>query len=259
VRQVIREVERLRELQLRLSERHPNMERGLTILARLGMLAETAEARAVLMSVSRSSRTTPTGGLHRGGAGGGVREITTMPVRTVLEPLHRAVHLCRQFGKEARLSVVGAELSLTGGCWRLRGRWSTWCETRWTTAWRRRSRAKPPASTAEGSVVIRMEQVATWPSSGLRRRPGLTKRRSPGGRGAGPLGQGEARGLTGVHQLVPPPLPPARRCPRLRRGVGLDVVQSGERPGRAGGGALPGRAGTRFTLTVPMDRARLRC
>ncbi|GAC1346589.1 MAG: hypothetical protein NVSMB23_24440 [Myxococcales bacterium] len=108
------EVERLRELRLRVEERRRDLERGLAQLSRLGMLAETAEARSLLMGVSRA--------LSADGEEAadivtsmeeGLKAITTVPVRTVLEPLRRAVRdLCKQTGKQARLSVVGAEVSL---------------------------------------------------------------------------------------------------------------------------------------------------
>jgi two-component system, chemotaxis family, sensor kinase CheA len=108
------EVERLRELRLRVEERRRDLEKALAQLSRMGMQAETAEARALLMGVSRAL-----------GADGeeaadivtsmeeGLKSITTVPVRTVLEPLRRAVRdLCKQTGKQVRLSVVGAEVSL---------------------------------------------------------------------------------------------------------------------------------------------------
>ena len=90
------------------------MERALAQLSRLGILTETAEARALLMGVSRAV-----------GADGeeasdiiasmeeGLKAISTLPVRTVLEPLRRSLRdLCKRSGKEAQLSVSGAELSL---------------------------------------------------------------------------------------------------------------------------------------------------
>jgi two-component system, chemotaxis family, sensor kinase CheA len=43
----------------------------------------------------------------------GIKRICTLPVRTVLDPLHRAVRdLCRTSGKRARLSIVGGEAVL---------------------------------------------------------------------------------------------------------------------------------------------------
>ena len=42
-----------------------------------------------------------------------LKAICTLPVRTVLEPLRRSVRdLCKQSGKQARLSIVGGEVSL---------------------------------------------------------------------------------------------------------------------------------------------------
>jgi two-component system chemotaxis sensor kinase CheA len=43
----------------------------------------------------------------------GIKTICTLPLRTIGEPLHRAVRdLCRSTGKEAALSIVGGELSI---------------------------------------------------------------------------------------------------------------------------------------------------
>lgn len=111
---LMREVERLREVRLRLEERSRELERISGLLARQGLLAETAEARTLLSGVGRSLRTDGeetsdiVDGLEEG-----LKAITTRPVRTILEPLQRMVRdLSRQLGKEARLSVVGAEVSL---------------------------------------------------------------------------------------------------------------------------------------------------
>jgi two-component system chemotaxis sensor kinase CheA len=111
---LLHEVERLREVRLRVEERRRELEKAVLQLDRLGIQAETAEARAVLLGVRRSL-----------GADGeeaadivssmeeGLKTISTTPVRTVLDPLRRAVRdLCKATGKQARLSVVGAEVSL---------------------------------------------------------------------------------------------------------------------------------------------------
>ncbi|HZH02966.1 MAG TPA: response regulator [Myxococcaceae bacterium] len=109
-----REIERLREIHLRLEERHRELDRAINALSRLGLLAETAEARARVMGVG--------GALARDAENTldvvqaleeRVKGICTLPVGTVLEPLHRAVRdLCRATGKEARVSVSGGEVSL---------------------------------------------------------------------------------------------------------------------------------------------------
>src|SRR5205085_12503450 len=81
---------------------------------RLGIQVETAESRAMLLGVRRA--------LGNDGEEAadivasmedGLKAISTMPVRTVVEPLRRAVRdLCKQSGKLARLSIVGGEVSL---------------------------------------------------------------------------------------------------------------------------------------------------
>jgi chemotaxis protein histidine kinase CheA len=111
---LLQEVERLRELRLRVDERRRELERGIAMLSRLGVLAETAEARALLAGTSRAlaadgeEAADLVASLEEG-----LKQITTLPMRTVLEPLRRAVRdLCKATGKEARLEVVGAEVSL---------------------------------------------------------------------------------------------------------------------------------------------------
>lgn len=111
---LMREVERLREVRLRLDERRRQMESIISVLIRLGMPSETAEARAAIVAIQRhlvadgEEAADIVDSLEEG-----LKAICTLPVRTVLEPLHRAVRdLCRQSGKEARLEVVGAEVSL---------------------------------------------------------------------------------------------------------------------------------------------------
>ena len=114
VTSLMREVERLREVRLRTEERSRELERVVTLLARQGLLAETAEARTLLSGVGRALRSD---GEETADIvdelEDGLKAITTRPVRTILEPLQRMVRdLSRQLGKEARLSVVGAEVSL---------------------------------------------------------------------------------------------------------------------------------------------------
>ena len=263
VRQVIREVERLRELQLRLGERQRDLERGLSILARLGMLAETAEARAVLMSVARSlADDTDEAGAVVEALEEGVREITTMPVRTVLEPLHRAVRdLSRQLGKEARLSVVGAELSLDRRMLEaLRGPLVHLVRNAVDHGVESPEVREAAGKHREGSVVVRLEQVGNLAfievSDDGR---GLDESRiAEVAEARGVIGAGEARSMTQhqIHQLVFRPHFSTRQevTETSGRGVGLDVVQSEVNAlgGRVEVHSTPSQ-GTRFTLTVPMD------
>ena len=111
---LLHEVERLREVRLRLEERRRELERGLSQLARLGILAQTAEVRALLMGVQRAlSADGDEAGDIVASMEDELKAICTLPVRTVLEPLRRSVRdLCKQSGKLARLSIVGGEVSL---------------------------------------------------------------------------------------------------------------------------------------------------
>ena len=114
VTSLLHEVERLREVRLRLEERRRELERGVQQLARLGMLAQTAEARALLMGVQRALGSD---GEEAADIVAAMEEelkaICTLPVRTVLDPLRRSVRdLCKQAGKLAKLSIVGGEVSL---------------------------------------------------------------------------------------------------------------------------------------------------
>src|SRR5207253_1169337 len=111
---LLHEVERLREVRLRVEERRRELGRAVQQLSSLGILAETAGSRALLMGVQRALSAD---GEEAGDIVASMEEqlkaICTLPLRTVLEPLRRSVRdLCKQSGKLARLSVVGGEMSL---------------------------------------------------------------------------------------------------------------------------------------------------
>jgi chemotaxis protein histidine kinase CheA len=113
VETLLREVERLRELRLRLDEQKREVERHVRALDRAHR-ADPAEMRAQLVAVSRAlgvdsaEASDIVDGLEQE-----LKAIATLPLHTVLDPLQRAVRdLCRQLGKEARLALVGAEISL---------------------------------------------------------------------------------------------------------------------------------------------------
>ncbi|HUJ24550.1 MAG TPA: response regulator [Myxococcales bacterium] len=117
-RQVIglfHEVERLRELRLRIDERRREMEKAAQQLERIaGASMQTAETRALLTGLRRSMNADGEEAADIvASMEDGLKAISTMPVRTVIEPLRRAVRdLCQSTGKLARLSVVGGEVSL---------------------------------------------------------------------------------------------------------------------------------------------------
>jgi two-component system chemotaxis sensor kinase CheA len=111
---LLHEVERLREVRLRVEERRRDLGRAVQQLSALGMLAQTAESRALLLGVQQALASD---GEEAGDIVSSMEEqlktICTLPLRTVLDPLRRSMRdLCKQSGKLARLSVVGGEMSL---------------------------------------------------------------------------------------------------------------------------------------------------
>ncbi|HEY6004681.1 MAG TPA: response regulator [Anaeromyxobacter sp.] len=114
VEALVRELEGLREIRLRVEQRARDVGRALDDLARLGMLAQLAEPRALLLGVRAALARDGTDlGEQLEGLDDAVKAICTVPVRTLLEPLERAVRdACRASGKEAALSLVGGEISL---------------------------------------------------------------------------------------------------------------------------------------------------
>ena len=114
---LLHEVERLREVRLRIDERRRELAKALSALEVLGktrLAAETVETRAILLGIGRSLKAD---GEETADVVTSMEEqlrvISSVPVRTVIDPLRRAVRdLCRTSGKLARLSVVGDEVSL---------------------------------------------------------------------------------------------------------------------------------------------------
>ena len=107
------DIEKLREIRLRLDEQRRAVARALRTVARITS-GDTDEARIVLAGMSHqlASDADETGSLIES-LEQQVKAIATQPLATILDPLRRAVRdLCRALGKEARLSVVGAEMSL---------------------------------------------------------------------------------------------------------------------------------------------------
>ena len=110
---LVREVDRLRQLRLRIDEQRAELDQVLSKLQRRRAL-EVGELAAALGALSRGLA------LDANEAGdvvdtleGELKNIAMLPLRWVLDPLQRAVRdLCRTLDKEARLSCVGAEISL---------------------------------------------------------------------------------------------------------------------------------------------------
>jgi chemotaxis protein histidine kinase CheA len=110
---LMREIERLREGRLRFAERKVDLDRALGALQPLGG-AQAEQVRTVLGELARAM-TADSDEVREAidALEDGVKAICTQPVRTILDPLHRIVRdLARASGKEAKLSVVGGEISL---------------------------------------------------------------------------------------------------------------------------------------------------
>lgn len=113
VSSLMREVEHLRELRLQLDERRAQVARAIAVAARIPR-SQTAELRNHLMFLDRSLRADgETAAAVLFALEDGIKSVFLQPLRDVLEPLHRSVRdQCRSNGKEASLSIVGAEVSL---------------------------------------------------------------------------------------------------------------------------------------------------
>jgi chemotaxis protein histidine kinase CheA len=260
---LLHEVERLREVRLRLEERRRELDRALQQLDRLGIQSETSEARALLLSSRRSLTADGDEAADIvASMEDGLKAISTMPVRTVLEPLRRAVRdLTQRQGKRVNLSVVGAEVSL---------------DRRVLEALRaplvhlvrnavdhglelpalRESRGKH----GEGALIIRVEQQGNMlfievadDGNGLdvQRIKEAALRR-----GIASEAELASMGIAQIHQLIFRPGFSTRTeiSDISGRGVGLDVVRN-EIQGLQGHvevQSTPGQ-GTRFILTLPAE------
>jgi len=111
---LMRDVERVRELRFRVDRRRLELDEVAARLAERERDDRSGGVRHQVVSVSRGLRADAEEAADTiASLEQGLRSISTLPIRTLLDPLHRAVRdLCRQTGKEARLSVVGEELAL---------------------------------------------------------------------------------------------------------------------------------------------------
>lgn len=260
---LMREVERLREVRLRLDDRRRELEIALASVQRIAAQAQTAEARGLVGSVVRAlgedgdEAADVVSSLEEG-----LKSISTLPLRTVLDPLQRTVRdLSRRSGKEARLSVVGGEVSLDRRLLDsikaplvhlIRNAVDHGIEA----PEGRRGRGKH----REGAIVIRVEQRGNLvfievedDGNGLdeaRIRDEAIRR------GMQPLVELQALTTSEVHQLIFHPGFSTKRevTATSGRGVGLDVVRSqvAALNGTLEVHSRPGQ-GTRFVMAVAAE------
>jgi two-component system, chemotaxis family, sensor kinase CheA len=260
---LLHEVERLREVRLRLEERRREMERGVQQLVALGMLAKTVELRTLLMGVQRALTVD---GDEAGDIVASMEDelkaICTLPVRTALEPLRRSVRdLCKQSGKLAKLSIVGGEVSLDRRVLEsLRGPLVHLVRNAVDHGLELPEVREGRGKHREGSIVFRVEQHGNMlfievsdDGNGLDLE---LIRQVARGRGIVPAAELESMGAAQLQQLI------FRNGFSTRetvtevsgRGVGLDVVRNQIQAlqGQVEVHSMPGQ-GTRFTLSLPAD------
>ena len=108
------DVERLREIALRLQDQGRDVTKAIS-LVRGGVAAEAAdELRAGLLGtrVALTSDAAEIAALVES-MEEWLKAICTLPCQTVVDPLHRTVRdLARQLGKEAKLSAIGVDIAL---------------------------------------------------------------------------------------------------------------------------------------------------
>ncbi|GAO01165.1 response regulator [Anaeromyxobacter sp. PSR-1] len=114
VASLVADVERLREIALRLEDQGREAARILSLLPK-GLAPDVADA---LRGALLAARAALSGDAAELGARVEAMEewlkaVCTLPCETVIEPLHRTVRdLARQLGKEAKVSAVGVEVAL---------------------------------------------------------------------------------------------------------------------------------------------------
>jgi len=111
---LMKEVERLRFLRLRLGERRRALSSVRSAVGVASRGHRSSEAEEILTGIDAAlasdgqEAADVVEALEQA-----VKDIGTQPIRVIVEPLHRAVRdLCRSAGKEARLSLVGGETCL---------------------------------------------------------------------------------------------------------------------------------------------------
>ncbi|MGE3547941.1 MAG: response regulator [Kofleriaceae bacterium] len=106
-----REVERVRDLRLRIDQRRRHIDRELALLQQIRGTGDIS-VRLAAISKGLAGDGEDTGDAVAA-LDEGLKAVSTLPVRSAIEPLFRAVRdLCRQLDKQATLSVVGADVSV---------------------------------------------------------------------------------------------------------------------------------------------------
>lgn len=259
---LMRDVERVREVRLRMEERRRDLR---AVIGRLSsvLAPEIGELRAALEGLEDGlAADGEDAGDTVSSLEDGLKAICTLPARSVLDALPRAVRdVARQLGKEASLSVVGGEVSLDRRLLEaLRGPLVHLVRNAVVHGIEAPLEREQLGKHREGAVVVRVEQAGNRVFLSVeddgRGIDGERVRAAAQRKGLITLEQAQAMSAHELEELIFRPgfstLDEATQS--SGRGVGLDVVrrQVDLLEGRLDVETRLGQ-GTRFVITLPMQ------
>jgi len=260
---LMKDVERVRDLRFRVDRRRLELdEMGSRLKAKTPDDRSRREYHQIL-SISRGLRADAEEAADTiASLEQGLRSISTLPLRTLLEPLYRAIRdLCRQTGKEARLSVVGEELTLDRRVLdALRGPVVQLLRNAIAHGIESPEMREGRGKHREGAVVVRAEQVGNTLFLAVEDDGNGVDfdrvRRVAIDRGLVSADQAARLDSPGLAELLFRPGFSTRPdvSEASGRGVGLDVVRAvvDDLRGRVDVESVAGQ-GTRFVLTLPIE------
>ncbi|HVE86292.1 MAG TPA: ATP-binding protein, partial [Myxococcales bacterium] len=259
VLQFLRELERLRELRVGLEGRRREIDLEL---GRRDVQSDAVRLRTTLqrLALSFTHHAQETGDVLEA-LESSLKAVSTLPIRVVVDPLQRTVRdLCQQLGKEARLSVVGGEISVDRGVLEaLRGPLVHLVRNAVDHGLERPHVRERKGKHRVGMIVIRASQHGNLLALEVADDGGgidVEKVRATAAR-QGTVSAAELEAMTKEAALQLIFLPGLSTKDQVTdvsgRGVGLDVVQSEVRrlQGQVQVRSAPG-SGTRFLLTLPI-------
>ncbi|MFZ5441103.1 MAG: hybrid sensor histidine kinase/response regulator [Myxococcota bacterium] len=257
VTSMLQDIERFRQLRLRLDERRRLVSEALAQVDQLQLGLRALEVRKLLQDASRALAFDAEEASALGDSiEGAVQSISTLSLSTVLEPLHRTARdVARASGKQVKLTLVGGELTVDRKlAARLRRALVHLVRNGVDHGLELPAQRLARGKHEEGALVIRAQREGNLvvlevadDGAGI----DVQKVKEVAAQRGLPVEQLDD---AGVMNLIFSPGFTTRDevTTSSGRGVGLDVVRSelGELGGRVEVFSVPGR-GTRFVLTMP--------